>query len=60
MINYDSIINWAKSFASNGLQNYIVFVPNILQAEYISNNSNKIKSLKSIGFSQQSIKNPHI
>ena len=60
LIKQYSIINGAKCFTSNRLQNYIVFVPNILQAEYISNNSNKIKQLKSIRISQQSIKNPHI
>ena len=35
-------------------------MPNNLQTEYISNNSNKVKSLKSIGVSQESIKNPHV
>ena len=59
MINKYSILNGAKYFSSNGLQNYLVFLPNNLHTKYISNNDNEIESFTSIGMSQKSIKNSH-
>ena len=38
---------------------WITKLSNNLKTEYISNNSNKIESLKSIGMTQESIKNSH-
>ena len=59
MINKYSVLNGAKYFSSNGLENYFVVLLNNLHTEYISNNINKIELLSSIGMSQESIKNLH-
>ena len=49
MINKYSIINEAKYFSSNGLQNYLVFQPNNGFFKYIDNNSSEIESMESKG-----------
>ena len=59
MINKYSIINEAKCFSSNGLQNYVVFQPNNGFFKYIDNNSSEIESMESKGMSKKSIKDSH-
>ena len=59
MINKYSIINEAKYFSSNGLQNYLVFQPNNGFFKYIDNNSSEIESMESKGMSKKSIKDSH-
>ena len=58
MINKYSILNGAKYFSSNGLQNDLVFISNRC-IEFISNDSDNTELCSSTGMSQKSIKNQH-
>ena len=58
MINNYSILNRAKYFSSDRLQNYLVLLSNRC-IEFISNNTNKIESCGSTGMSEERIKNLH-
>ena len=60
MINKYSILNGAKCFSSDGLQNYLVFI-STRRIEWIINNGrySRIESWESTEMSQESIKNPH-
>ena len=60
LINKYSIFNGAKKFSSDGLQNYLVFIPATRIYCISKNGSNsKIESWKSTGVSVGSIKNVH-
>ena len=58
MINKCSILNGAKYFASDGQQNYLVFI-SLRRIDFISNNSDRFVSSISTGMSHENIKNPH-
>ena len=58
MINKYSILNGAKYFSPDRLQNYLVFI--LTRCIYwISNDNYIIKLWGSTGMSQESVKNPH-
>ena len=58
LINKYSILNGAKYFSLNGLQNYLVFI-STRRIEFISNNTSNIESWGSTGMLRERIKNPH-